>query len=78
MKNKKTSKLSGKANGMKFEISFNSEKAAERFYWKTKEELDDEKIPVGGKISYKRKGTKVIFKGNSIIAMDMLDDVFDD
>ena len=78
MKNKKESKLSRKANRTKFEISFKSTKAAKKFYRITKEELEEWKIPVGGKISYKRKGTKVIFKGNGIIAMDMLSDIFDD
>ena len=78
MKNKKGNKLSKKANGMRLEISFATTKATKKFYRKSKEELKEEEFPVGSKFSYKRKGKKVIFKGNSILVMDMLGDFMDD
>lgn len=78
MKNKKGSKLSTKANGMRFEMTFVTTKAAKKFYHKIKEELNEEEIPIGGKISFKLKDTKVIFKGNNIIAMDLLNHIMMD
>lgn len=78
MKNKKGCKLSTKANGMKFEMTFVTTKAAKKFYRKIQEELNEEEIPVGGKITFKLKDTKVIFKGNNIIAMDLLNHIMID
>lgn len=75
MKNKKGSKLSTKANGMKFEMTFATTKAAKKFYDITSVELQEESIPVGGKVSYKLKGTKVIFKGNRFVAKDLIKDI---